>query len=83
MASMVIEQAEGGYAARCLRCGTTRPFQRTARGNAKGIVGPDEAEPQIAASRQEREAIAVLCHAAGGWFVTERTLTSGGAMTVG
>lgn len=29
VAPMVVEQAEGGYAARCLRCGTTGPARET------------------------------------------------------
>jgi hypothetical protein len=29
VAPMVVERAEGGYAARCLRCGTTGPARRT------------------------------------------------------
>jgi hypothetical protein len=31
VAPMVIEPADGGYAARCLRCGTTGPARGTSR----------------------------------------------------
>ena len=31
VAPMVLEQARGGYAARCLRCGTTGPARGTSR----------------------------------------------------
>ena len=29
VAPMIIDRAEGGYAARCLRCGTTGPVRET------------------------------------------------------
>jgi hypothetical protein len=39
VAPMVIEREEGGYAARCLRCGTTGPTRDTSGDARRALLG--------------------------------------------